>query len=82
MPRYCYLYVLRSLADHQFDVGLTRDLRARLHSHNKGLIASTKRRIPLELVYGEGCLNDSEAAQRDIAPGKLMADGTAWQAGL
>jgi len=65
MPRYCYVYVLRSLADHQFYVGLTRDLRARLHSHNKALIASTKRRIPFEFVYWEGCLNDSDAAQRE-----------------
>src|SRR5437867_12475702 len=65
MPRYSYVYVLRSLVDIQFYVGLTRDLRARLHSHNKGLIASTKRRIPFELVYWEGCLNDSDAAQRE-----------------
>jgi putative endonuclease len=39
-----------------------------LHSlaeHNKGLIASTKRRIPFELVYWEGCLNESDAAQRE-----------------
>ena len=65
MPRYCYVYVLRSLADHQFYVGLTRDLRARRHSHNKGLVASTKRRIPFELVYWEGGLNDSAAAQSE-----------------
>src|SRR5438309_175114 len=26
MPRCCYVYVLRSIADHQFYVGLTRDL--------------------------------------------------------
>src|SRR6266571_9223014 len=65
MPDYCYVYVLRSLADNQFYVGLTRDLRARLQSHNKGLIASTKRRIPFELVYWEGCLNDSDAVQRE-----------------
>ena len=49
----------------QFYVGLTRDLRARPDSHNKGVIASTKRRIPFELVYWEGCLNDSDAAQRE-----------------
>ncbi|PYJ14147.1 MAG: excinuclease ABC subunit C [Verrucomicrobia bacterium] len=65
MARHCYVYVLHSLADHQFYVGLTRDLPARLHPHNKGLIASTKRRIPFELVYWEGCLNESDAAQRE-----------------
>ena len=65
MPSYSYVYILRSLADDQFYAGLTRDLRARVRSHGKGLIASTKRRIPFELIYGEGCLNDSDAAQRE-----------------
>jgi putative endonuclease len=65
MPNYCYIYVLRSLADNQFYVGLTRDLPARLRLHNKGLIRSTKKRIPFELVYWEGCLNESDAAQRE-----------------
>jgi putative endonuclease len=65
MPAYCYVYVLRSSMDGQFYVGLTRDLRARLQAHNKGLVSSTKRRIPLELIYWEGCLNESDAAQRE-----------------
>jgi putative endonuclease len=65
MPDYCYVYVLRSLADHQFYVGLTRDLRARLQAHNKGLIPSTKRRRPFELVYWEGCWDESDAAHRE-----------------
>jgi putative endonuclease len=65
MANYCYVYVLRSLKDGQFYVGLTRDLRARLQAHNKGLVPSTKQRVPLELVYWEGCLNESDAAQRE-----------------
>jgi putative endonuclease len=65
MAKYCYVYVLRSLADHQFYVGLTRDLLARLQVHNKGFVPSTKRRKPFELVYWEGCLNESDAAQRE-----------------
>ena len=65
MPKYCYVYALRSLADDQFYVGLTRNLRARLRAHNKGLVNSTKKRMPFELVYWEGCLNESDAAQRE-----------------
>ena len=65
MSTYCYVYVLRSTKDGQFYVGLTRDLRARLLAHNKGLVPSTKRRVPLELIYWEGCLNESDAAQRE-----------------
>ena len=76
MSNYCYVYVLRSLADGQFYVGLTRDLQARLQAHNKGLVASTKRRRPFELVYWEGCLNESDAAQRE----KYLK--TAWVSGI
>jgi len=56
---------LRSLKDDQFYVGLTRDVRLRLLQHNKGLVTSTKKRAPFELVYWEGCLDESDSAQRE-----------------
>jgi putative endonuclease len=65
MTAYCYVYVLRSAKDGQFYVGLTRDLRARLQLHNNGKVLSTKHRVPLEVIYWEGCLNESDAAQRE-----------------
>lgn len=65
MPKFFYVYVLRSLKDNQFYVGLTRDLPARVQQHNKGLVASTKNRMPFELVYWEGGLNESDAARRE-----------------
>ena len=65
MSKYCYVYVLRSLKDDQFYVGLTRDLPLRLQQHNKGLVTSTKKRTPFELVYWEGCLAESDAAHRE-----------------
>ncbi len=65
MAKYCYVYVLRSLRDKQFYVGLTRNLSARLQAHNNGLVNSTKKRIPFELVYWEGCRDESDAARRE-----------------
>ena len=65
MPKHCYVYVLRSLKDHQFYVGLTRDLPLRVQQHNKGLVTSTKNRVPFKLVHWEGCLSESDAAQRE-----------------
>ena len=65
MPKHCYVYVLRSLKDRQFYVGLTRDLPLRVQQHNNGLVTSTKKRVPFELVYWEGCLSESDAAQRE-----------------
>lgn len=60
-----YVYVLRSLSDRQFYIGLTENLPKRLREHNAGKVGSTKRRMPFELVYWEGCLNRSDAAQRE-----------------
>ena len=65
MSKYCYVYVLRSRKDDQFYVGLTRDLPVRVQQHNDGLVTSTKKRAPFELVYWEGCLKESDAAQRE-----------------
>jgi len=66
MPNYCHVYVLRSQADHQFYVGLTRNLPARLQLHNEGLVLSTKKRAPFQLVYWEGgYLNERDAAERE-----------------
>ena len=60
-----YVYVLRSMADRQFYIGLTNNLSARVDIHNAGRVISTKRRIPLELIYGEGCLSRTDAARRE-----------------
>ena len=60
-----YIYVLRSLNDKKFYTGYTSNLERRLEKHNKGLIHSTKHRIPLDLVYFEGCLNQQDATKRE-----------------
>ena len=65
MSTYCYVYVLRSTSDGKFYVGMTRNLPARLQMHNSGKVPSTKSRIPLVLVYWEGCLNEHDAAIRE-----------------
>jgi putative endonuclease len=65
MRNYCYVYVLRSQTDHHFYVGLTRNLPARVQLHNQRQVPSTVKRAPFQLVYWEGCLNESDAAQRE-----------------
>jgi putative endonuclease len=65
MKSYRYIYVLRSRYDDQFYVGFTTDLRGRVQAHNQGTISSTRKRIPLELVYWEGCLNQADATRRE-----------------
>lgn len=65
MSKYVYVYVLRSRKDNQFYVGLTTDLAIRVRQHNEGQVTSTKKRVPFELLYWKGCLNQSDTGQRE-----------------
>ena len=51
--------------DKKFYVGFTKDLKKRFKEHQKGLVASTVRRHPLELIYYEACLNEGDAIARE-----------------
>lgn len=63
--KYFYIYVLQSDLDKQFYVGYTSNLSKRIKEHEAGKVSSTKSRIPLKLVYWEGCLNQSDALKRE-----------------
>ena len=65
MSAYFYVYVLRSLNDQKFYVGFTKNLRKRIQDHENGLVPSTKQRNPFELVYWEGCLDQTDATRRE-----------------
>ena len=60
-----FTYVLRSKTDGRFYTGFTSDLEKRFNDHNSGKVFSTKRRIPLEIVYFEFCLNIDDAIHRE-----------------
>ena len=62
---YYYVYVLISENDNKFYTGYTSDLRKRVEEHNKGIVASTKNRRPLRLIYFEGCLNQQDSTRRE-----------------
>jgi len=65
MSTYYYVYVLRSQKDKMFYVGFTKNLRSRLEAHNNGEVPSTKKRVPFDLVYWEGGLNQTDATKRE-----------------
>lgn len=60
-----YVYVLRSLADGNFYVGYTNDLKRRFAEHEQGKVPSTKSRLPVELVYYEACRSREDATKRE-----------------
>lgn len=62
---YYYVYVLLSEKDGLFYTGYTSNIKERLKNHNEGKVSSTKNRIPLNLIYFEGCLNQQDATRRE-----------------
>jgi putative endonuclease len=60
-----YVYVLKSKRDGNFYVGYTKDLLKRMGHHNKGIVESTKKRRPLELIYYEACIKQQDALHRE-----------------
>lgn len=60
-----YTYVLRSNKDNKLSIGWTNDLKKRLQAHNRGEVAATKTRTPLELIYYEACTDKDAAIARE-----------------
>jgi putative endonuclease len=60
-----YVYVIRSRKDNLLYAGSTNDLKKRLAEHNAGKVYSTKRRIPLELIYYEAYKSEKDARHRE-----------------
>ena len=60
-----YVYILVSERDHTLYTGQTKDLRRRIQRHNKGLIKSTKGKVPYTLQYFEEFASRSAAMARE-----------------
>ncbi len=60
-----YTYVLQSMKDRGFYTGFTENIKLRFEHHNKGLVESTKDRVPFKLIYYEACLNQADATRRE-----------------
>lgn len=60
-----YVYVLLSLNQHRIYVGLTGDLRRRYREHLKGKVYTTKRMLPVKLIFYEAFLDKRDAIKRE-----------------
>ncbi len=60
-----YVYVLKSQSARKSYVGLTDDVRRRLHEHNSGRHAYTKRHMPWIIVHHERCATLNDARTRE-----------------
>jgi putative endonuclease len=59
------MYILKSQRDNNLYLGSTNDLKRRLKEHNKGMVFSTKNRIPFELIYYEAYKSEKDARIRE-----------------
>ena len=60
-----YVYILESAKDGKRYIGFTNNIRRRLEEHQKGESFSTKYRLPMKLIYLEGCLSEVDARRRE-----------------
>ncbi len=60
-----YVYTLLSLKDYDFYTGFTTDLKRRIMEHARGLITSTKIRIPFKLIHYECFVNLEDAKEKE-----------------
>jgi len=60
-----YLYILKSKKSSSYYVGSCKNVSKRIDLHNRGLVKSTKRYCPWEVVYTEECKNLNDAQQRE-----------------
>ena len=63
--KHYYVYILQSESDKNFYTGYTNNIRERINEHNSGKVISTKNRLPMNLIYWEGCLNQKDALSRE-----------------
>jgi putative endonuclease len=61
-----YLYILQSLKDNGFYIGITSNIEKRLKEHNNSKTKSTKSRIPFNLIYSEQFKSRLEARAREV----------------
>ena len=60
-----YTYVLKSLKDHKSYIGYSSDLKNRFIQHQRGEVASTKHRRPLDLIFYEAFKDKKDAQRRE-----------------
>lgn len=63
--KYFYVYILQSEQDGLLYTGYTNNLKRRIKEHQTGKVSSTKFRLPVHLVYFEGCQSQQDATRRE-----------------
>ena len=62
----CYVYLIQSLIDESYYVGISMNPENRLMEHNKGKLKITSKKKPYRLVYTKEHMNYSLARKHEI----------------
>ncbi|MBM2821149.1 MAG: endonuclease [Candidatus Berkelbacteria bacterium] len=60
-----FVYILQSVKDLSYYIGVTNNLPRRIKEHNHGLSKSTKSKRPLNLIYSEKMDDIKSAYKRE-----------------
>ncbi len=60
-----FVYVIKSVLDHNLYIGYTRNPKKRMGEHNRKENFSTKSRTPWKLIFIEGYLEEKDARRRE-----------------
>lgn len=60
-----YVYILRSKKDNRLYVGRTDNLKRRFQEHITGKAWTTKRMLPVTLIFYEAFINKNDAIKRE-----------------
>lgn len=60
-----YVYILQSKKNGHLYIGCTTNLNKRIKLHNSGKVFSTKKCLPIKLIYCEIFLNKDDAFKRE-----------------
>ncbi|MFZ2048822.1 MAG: GIY-YIG nuclease family protein [Minisyncoccia bacterium] len=62
----CYVYLIQSILDKSFYVGISEDPKRRLIEHNNGKLKSTSKKKPYSLVYSKEYNDYTSARKHEI----------------
>lgn len=60
-----YVYILFSQKDKRLYTGFSDNLRSRFKAHIGGFVKATKHRRPLQLIYYESYIEETDARRRE-----------------
>ncbi len=60
-----YVYILKSLKNNKLYTGISNDLKRRIKEHKNGYVHTTKRMLPIELIFYEAFKDKRDAIRRE-----------------